>query len=131
MVFVDTSALYAVLDRDDTNHDAAAEARHQLLNESAILVTHNYILIEASALAQRRLGLGALRAIHEDVVPILQIEWVTREQHRVATEMALAASRKKLSVVDCVSFIVMRDNGVSEAFCFDRHFREHGFRTLP
>jgi predicted nucleic acid-binding protein len=120
-----------VLDRDDTNHDAAAEARHQLLNESAILVTHNYILIEASALAQRRLGLGALRAIHEDVVPILQIEWVTREQHRVATEMALAASRKKLSVVDCVSFIVMRDNGVSEAFCFDRHFREHGFRTLP
>jgi predicted nucleic acid-binding protein len=131
MVFVDTSALYAVLDRDDTNHDAAAEAWQRLLNESVILVTHNYILIEAGALAQRRLGLGALRAIYEDVVPVLRIEWVTREQHRMATEMALVASRKKLSVVDCVSFVVMRDSGVSEAFCFDRHFREQGFRTLP
>jgi predicted nucleic acid-binding protein len=49
----------------------------------------------------------------------------------MATEMALVASRKKLSVVDCVSFVVMRDSGVSEAFCFDRHFREQGFRTLP
>ena len=48
-----------------------------------------------------------------------------------AMEMILAASRKKLSLVDCSSFLVMREVGVREAFCFDRHFREQGFHVLP
>jgi uncharacterized protein len=131
MVFLDTSALYAVLDREDANHEVATQTWQWLLTEAAVLVTHNYILVESNALAQQRLGIGALRSIHEDIVPILRIEWVTREQHRTAMEMALAAARKKLSFVDCASFVLMRDHGISEAFCFDRHFRQQGFRTIP
>jgi predicted nucleic acid-binding protein len=130
-VFLDTSALYAVLDGNDANHDAAAETWERLLAESAVLVTHNYVLVEASALAQHRLGIAALRSIHEDIAPILRIEWVSQEQHRTAVEMVLAAGRKKLSVVDCASFVVMREAAISEAFCFDRHFREQGFHVLP
>ena len=130
-VFLDTSAIYAVLDRSDANHDAAAVTWRRLLTESAVLVTHNYVLVEASALAQQRLGIGALRSIHEDIAPMLRIEWVSQEQHRTAVEMVLAAGRKKLSVVDCASFVVMREAAITEVFCFDRHFREQGFHTLP
>jgi predicted nucleic acid-binding protein len=30
-----------------------------------------------------------------------------------------------------VSFQLMRESGVREAFCFDQHFREQGFGTIP
>jgi predicted nucleic acid-binding protein len=44
---------------------------------------------------------------------------------------ALAAGRKKLILVDCVSFQTMRQHGVRIAFCFDAHFREQGFLVKP
>ena len=130
-VFVDTSAFYSVLDQDDESHRAAGSTWRQLLQESKALLTSNYVLVETSALIQHRLGVAALRAFHEDIVPLLSVQWIDETLHRSAMEMTLAASRKKLSLVDCSSFLVMREVGVREAFCFDRHFREQGFHVLP
>jgi predicted nucleic acid-binding protein len=127
-VFVDTSYLYALLDQSDIKHTQASLLLHQLETDHSVLVTHNYVLIETSALIQNRLGIAALRSLYEDFIPILQVEWITQEQHGMAVEMALTAARKKLSVVDCASFIVMRQAGISSAFAFDHHFREQGFR---
>jgi predicted nucleic acid-binding protein len=73
IVFVDTSALYAGLDRDDINHKRVKNA------------------------------------------------W---------TDLP-AAARRKLSLVDCISFQTMREYGAPTAFCFDPHFREQGFDTIP
>jgi uncharacterized protein len=61
IVFVDSSALYAMLDISDANHQAARAGWIGLLHEQASLVTHNYVLLETSALLQNRLGVGALR----------------------------------------------------------------------
>jgi len=130
-VFVDTSALYAVLDRDDAHHDAARAAWERLVRGSAALLTSNYVLLETSALTQHRLGVAAVRAFHQDVAPILRVEWVTESQHRAAVEALMTAARKRLSLVDCVSFQLMREGGVRQAFCFDRHFQEQGFGTIP
>ena len=130
-VFVDTSAFYAVLDRDDANHDAAGNAWVQLLRAEHILLTTNYVLLETCALLQNRLGIAALRAFHQDIVPLLHINWISEVRHFSGVEAALAASRKRLSVVDCVAFQTMRENGVQTAFCFDRHFLEQGFAILP
>ena len=130
-VFVDTSAFYAVLDRDDSNHLAAKETWMLLLREKATLFTNNYVLVETTALLQHRIGIAAVRGFHEDVAPLLQVEWVTEERHRGGLEAVLAASRKKLSLVDCVSFQTMRQFGVRTVFCFDPHFGEQGFLTRP
>jgi predicted nucleic acid-binding protein len=130
-VFVDTSALYAVLDRDDANHTAAAECWRRLVSDGADLLTHNYVLVETCALTQRRLGTPALRVLHEDVVPLFRIEWIGEQRHRHAVDMAVMGARKNLSVVDCASFAVMREAGVKRAFCFDRHFLEFGFEVVP
>jgi predicted nucleic acid-binding protein len=130
-IFVDTSALYAVLDVDDANHERARDGWARLLSERSILFTHNYVLVETAALVQHRLGLVALRSLQEDVVPILSIEWISGPQHDAAMGMALAGARRKLSLVDCCSFLVMREHGLQEAFCLDRHFREQGFRLTP
>lgn len=130
-VFMDTSGIYAVFDRDDANHAKAKAAWAHLLDGRTVLLTNNYVLLETIALLQHRIGLDAVRAFHDDVEPLLDVEWVSQEQHRAGLEAALAAARKKLSLVDCVSFQTMRRHGVRTAFCFDAHFREHGFATEP
>ncbi len=130
-VFVDTSAIYAVLDADDANHAGAARSWRQILDQRSALLTTNYVLLEISALLQARIGLAVLRTFHEDIAPLLQIDWISEKQHDAAVATVLTADRKKLSVVDCVSFQSMREHGVRTAFCFDRHFREQGFETIP
>ncbi len=131
MTFIDTSALYAVLDRDDDHHEAARATWERLLRSSATLFTHNYVLIETSALAQHRLGLPALGAIEEVLIPVLRVQWITQAHHSTAVAMVLTAQRKKLSIVDCASFLIMREQGISEAFTFDKHFAEQGFGIVP
>lgn len=126
-VFADTSALYAVLDRDDANHAQARAAWERLLGNGTTLVTTNYVLVETSALVQHRLGVSALRTFHEDIIPLLATEWVTEARHAAGVSAVLTVARKRLSLVDCVSFQVMREMGVREAFCFDAHFAEQGF----
>jgi predicted nucleic acid-binding protein len=62
---------------------------------------------------------------------MIRIDWLDEQRHRMAIEMLLTAARKKLSLVDCASFLVMRDHAVTHAFCFDRQFAEQGFQPLP
>lgn len=130
-VFVDTSSLLAVLDAGDLNHSAAKSSWEELLGGEADLVAHNYILVETSALVLRRLGLEALRVFETDIVPVLRVVWVIPEVHEAAVSAHLMAARRALSLVDCVSFEVMRRAGLRSAFAFDPHFSEFGFELLP
>ncbi|HDL86410.1 MAG TPA: PIN domain-containing protein [Candidatus Acetothermia bacterium] len=126
-VFVDTSALYAVLDRDDEHHMVANVIWKRLLRSDRPLLTHSYVLVETYALVQRRLGLEAVRALHHDVVPILDVVWVNEDIHRPAVEALLAAGSRSVSLVDQVSFSVMRREGIRQAFVFDEDFERQGF----
>ena len=130
-VFVDTSAIYAFLDADDANHAGADHSWRQILEQRSTLLTSNYVLLEVSALLQACIGSAALRTFHADIEPLLQIDWISERRHHMAVATVLTTERKKLSVVDCVSFQCMREHGVRTAFCFDRHFREQGFETIP
>jgi predicted nucleic acid-binding protein len=76
------------------------------------------------------LSLTALRTFHEDIAPLLRVDWIGEQQHKAAAGAVLTAGRKKLSVVDCVSFESMRQHGVRTVFSYDRHFREQGFETI-
>ena len=127
MTFADTSGLYALLDRDDQNHAAAKRCWLRLMDREEPLLTTNYVLVETCALAQRRLGIEAVRAIEDDLIPVLRVEWIGKDAHTLAVNALLTARRKTLSLVDCVSFLTMRRAGVRAAFAFDRHFREEGF----
>jgi predicted nucleic acid-binding protein len=131
MIFVDTSALYAVLDRSDANHAAAKAQWSELLQGDDLLLVSNYVLIEMAALVQNRLGMEALRSLCDEVVPALAIHWVTEAEHTQATHAVLSANRRQLSLVDCSSFQVMRQRGLRTAFAFDPHFQEQGFELLP
>lgn len=129
--FVDTSAVYAVIDRDDAFHTRAHELWAELLERGDRLLTSNYVLLECFALVQHRLGMAALRTLHDDILPVFDLYWVGEEDHLSASQAVLAADRRNLSLVDCTSFRIMRRVGVRSAFAFDSHFKEQGFETLP
>ena len=132
-VFVDTAGIYAVLDSADIHHPAAHDQWTGLLasSESESLVTSNYVIVESSALIQRRLGMAALRALMEEALPAFEVEWVSDVDHQAAVEELLAADRRGLSLVDCTSFQIMRRLDLERVFTFDRHFSEQGFHVLP
>jgi predicted nucleic acid-binding protein len=130
-VFVDTSALIAVLDRDEDRHSKAVGAWQNLVETSEHLLTTNYVLLETAALVQRRVGFDAVRALQDNIAPILTIEWISRELHSRGIDAALATGKRNLSVVDCISFIVMRQQQTETAFAFDAHFSEQGFTVVP
>jgi predicted nucleic acid-binding protein len=129
-VFVDTSALLAVLDRSDERHAAAKRHWEKILSGENTLLCHNYILVETAAVLTRRIGIEAVRVFEQDVVPVLRIVWVTREIHEAAVGAHLAAGRRALSLVDCASFEIMRRTRVRTAFAFDPHFREFGYELV-
>jgi predicted nucleic acid-binding protein len=129
--FIDTSAFHAVMDAGDTMHPKAKAEWLRLLSENVELRTTNYVLVEALALLQSRIGLDAVRLFSEDITPVLRIIWVDSSVHNTAIQLVLTAARRELSFVDCVSFQAMRSQGIRDAFCFDPHFAEQGFRVLP
>jgi len=130
-IFVDTSGFFALLDRDDANHKKARKIWSDVLNPENTLITSNYVIVESFALIQHRLGLEALRGFHEDMLPLINIEWIDAEIHKSGVSALLAASRRKLSLVDCVSFETMRTLGIKTVFAFDPHFAEQGFKCIP
>jgi predicted nucleic acid-binding protein len=130
-IFIDTSAFLAILDADDDFHAEAKKAWGEILSSGSLLVTSNYILVETCALVQHRLGLQAIKVFQEDIVPLLSIRWVDSVIHSAASCALQAANRKKLSLVDCISFEVMRLTSIKRAFTFDNHFREQGFDCIP
>jgi uncharacterized protein len=125
--FVDTSALLALLDADDEFHRKALEAWHRLTEAEAPLVSTNYVVVETVAVAQHRLGLGAVRALVREILPVLDVTFATQVEHDAAMAALLTAGRRRLSLVDCVSFEVMRRQHLQEAFTFDPHFHEQGY----
>jgi predicted nucleic acid-binding protein len=130
VTFVDTSALLAFLDRDTDRHDEVVAAMAPLLAERRG-VTHNYVVVEAEALVTRRLGGAVARRMLQDVIPLIEVAWITPELHARAVESHLADLRRRTSLVDHASFVVMRERGIGEALALDRHFSEAGFAVKP
>ena len=131
MTFVDTSALIALLDGSETKHIACASAWRKLLADDEALVTSSYVLVETYALAQRRLGMDAVRTLTTDYVPLLAVDWIDETVHGAALASLLTANRRELSLVDCVSFEIMRRRDISKAFALDADFAKQGFSVAP
>ena len=130
-VFVDTSALIALLDASEAKHAVCAREWKRLLAADAALVTSSYVIVETCAVAQRRLGMAAVRSLTTDFVPLLAIDWVDEPVHAGGHAALLTANRKELSLVDCVSFELMRRRDVSTAFALDADFGDQDFSVVP
>lgn len=130
MTFVDSSALLAFLDRDAARHGEVVASLGRVFSERSG-ITHNYVLIETEALAHRRLGTRVARRLLEDVVPVLEIVWVDEGLYAAAVTAHLRTLRRRSSLVDQVSFELMRRRDIPVAIALDRDFAREGFEVLP
>ena len=126
MIFVDTSAIYAWADAADPNHRAAVRRLGAALETGEVLLTHNYVLLESLALLHARLGVSAAVKLANDSAAFV-VEWVDEDLHASGLRELERSKKRRISLVDHISFIVMKRRGVTVAFAFDSDFGSAGF----
>ena len=127
-VLVDTSAVYALLDRNDRCHDGAREALESLRKRRTGPLLTNFIVAECHALSLSRLGADIARKwLLGNIWPV---ERVSVEDETKARVIIGQYTDKTFSYTDATSFAVMERLGVKTAFAFDPHFRQYGFLVV-
>ncbi len=129
-VFVDTSALYALLVAEDAAHPAAREAFERLDERATALVTSSFVVQETVALLQTRIGIAAVRTFRESILPALDVVWIDETLCHQALSALLAASNRRVSLTYWSSFEIMRARQIRKAFAIDAHFTQQGFESL-
>ena len=129
-VFVDTSALLALLHAPDAHHGDAVRAFARLEAERASLRTTSYVLVETYALIGRRFGREALARFREEFAPLLDVTWVDEPLHEAGLDILAEAPSGKLSVVDAVGFATIGALRITRAFAYDKHFSERGYELV-
>ena len=135
MPFVDTSALYSLMDRSDRNH----ERTRDLLESAGEIVLTDHILVEAHRLAAHRLGRMVADSFWSEVMAgSLTLEPVRLSDLEEAHEIRMSWTDQDFSLVDCTSFAVMERLRLTSVVALDDDFsvyrygtrRQHSFEVL-
>lgn len=127
IVFVDTSGIFAYLVQDDYMHVRAKAIFQSFAENNTQLLTSSYVLVETTALLQRRIGMDAVIDFHNKIQPLLDVIWVDEYWHTKAINRLITLNQKKVSLVDCLSFVIMDAREIGTVFSFDNHFEKNGF----
>lgn len=128
-VFADTYHFIALLSPRDGAH---AEAVRLSQAQEGHLVTTDAVLLElADAMASprdRQTAAAFVASLWRR--PGVRVRCIDRDLMKRA--LALFASRhdKDWGLTDCISFVVMREEGIEQALTGDSHFTQAGFTIL-
>jgi uncharacterized protein len=130
-VFVDTSAYYALVDRNDVNYRHTLDVATRLSRERRHLFTTNFVLAETHALVLNRIGrdIAARVLVEIENGPTTVVRVNARDERRTRDTIA-QYSDKDYSLTDAMSFAVMERLGIGAAFTLDDHFVQHGFLVV-
>ena len=128
-VLLDTSFVLALENSDDRHHEKAKQLDRQLLHEGFSLVLHWGILLEIgdgyARIGRRAKGLQLLELFLTengyDVRPL------TESLMNEAMELYRTRVDKEWGLTDCISFILMKTEGLTDALTADTHFEQAGF----
>ncbi len=127
MIFADTSGLFALLVKNDLMHVRAKLNFAYFAEHRVQLLTSSFVLVETTALLQRRVGLEAVVDFQSKLMPLLEMIWVNGDWYTRAIQRLFAINNRNISLVDCLSFEIMESREIAHAFTFDKHFAENGF----
>lgn len=128
-IFLDTSYVIALVNERDQYH-AQAQILSEQYEMADFLVTEAVLLEIGNALCRGFKQFAAeviqyfLDAEEVDIVSL------TSELFLEGFSLYQRYQDKEWSLVDCISFVVMRQQGVQDVLTFDRHFEQAGFQRL-
>lgn len=132
VTFLDTSGLAAKYVKKDPLHQSTNAVFDRLVAGRIAFLTTSLVLVELgdyfSAVTDRHTGL----TIRDLLLASERVEVVQTSAEHEAAAWRLFASRqdKSWGMTDCVSFGVMEERGVQDAYTADRHFAQAGFHPL-
>lgn len=129
MIFLDTGYFVALLNPRDELHSRAL-AWSETINEP-LLVTE-YVLwetINTFSLPPDRPKAHAL-VHHLQSEAGYEIISATPQLFQKGIEMHQQRPDKERSLTDCISFLLMRERGITRALAHDQHFEQAGFEAL-
>lgn len=131
-IFVDTSGLYALVEKKDAHHAAARAIVEKLLRAGRRLVVTDYIVAETVNLANARSGTRVAARVLDLIEQSagIRVEWMGTVRFDATKAFFRKHADHDYSFTDCTSFVVMRELRLSHALTTDSHFSEAGFEAL-
>jgi len=131
-VFVDSAGFLALWDASDSHHRAAVQLQEEFVRGNRRFLTTEYIVDETvTLLLVRHSHAAAADFLHTiEGSESLRLEWIDPARFHAASAWFRKHADKSWSFTDCVSFVVMRELRLREAFTTDHHFRQAGFIPL-
>ncbi|MDB9311853.1 type II toxin-antitoxin system VapC family toxin [Spirulina sp. CS-785/01] len=131
-VFLDTSFTIALSSITDQYHQKAVKLARQIEANKVRLVTTEAILLEiGNALSRRQYRNAAIQLLESlEADPNVEIILLTKDLYMAALTLFKQRNDKEWGLVDCVSFIVMQNRGITDALTADTHFQQAGFQAL-
>jgi len=131
-VFLDTSFAIALSFITDQNHVRAVKLANQIETNKTRLVTTQAILLEiGNSLSKQKYRAAAIHLLESlEADPSVEVVLLTNSLYELAFNLFKKREDKEWGLVDCISFIVMQDRGITDALTADTHFQQAGFRAL-
>ena len=131
-VFMDSAGFLALWDAGDAHHAAATRLQAELSGKRRRFVTSDYIVDETTTLLLIRHSHAAAADFVDTIErsEALRLEWIGPERFHRSAGLFRRHADKRWSFTDCVSFTLMRELRIRDAFTTDHHFKQAGFAPL-
>ena len=131
-LFIDSGAFFALLDKNDIYHEKSSKFFNEI-KENFYPFTSDLILSESFTLIRRKLGIQTAIKLGDIVFSSNVLKIIYLNEIFILESWNLFKKYKdwQLSFIDCSSFAIMKSSRISKAFCFDEHFVNMGFESIP
>lgn len=133
-IFVDTSGWGNLVDKSQPYHQLMVQLYREAKQQQRRLITSNYVITEVVALLTSPLKINRPKIISFvnslKQSPYVDIIHIDKDKDDEAWILLASREDKEWSLVDCSSFIIMKERGMLEALTNDVHFEQAGFIRL-
>ena len=125
-VFADTWFYVAFIDARDLNHEIVQRYADSL---TTVQVTTRWVLAELANFASVGSGRSVVAGLIRQLENHSHVRIIGESDGLFHRGLALYERRpdKEWSLTDCISFVVMEDEGIREALTNDHHFTQAGY----
>ena len=128
--FIDTVFVQALLNSRDKHHRRAKANLPRIFQARELWITEAVLIETCNALSRSNRS-GAIQFFERCFsTPNVRVVEISRALLQRAFALYRSRMDKQWGLTDCISFVVMREQGLQDALTADAHFVQAGFRAL-